>query len=162
MRIISFVVLLLVGCASMPSASAREEDEKTITAIIETWNQGWDVKDAKLAASGYSRDADWTNAFGMSAKGQGEIEKVLAHVFGLPFVMAANQSQTKQQHIRFLNQNVALVRTEVERTGQKAPDGQPMGTRHTHHLRVLSKTEEGWKIVSHLISDARDRAKPGH
>lgn len=156
------VFLTLAGCALMPNASAGDDDAKAIAAVIDTWNHGWAVKDAKLAASGYSGDADWTNAFGMSAKGRGDIEKVLAHVFGLPFVMAATQSQVKEQNIRFVNQQVALVRTVVERTGQKAPDGQPLGVRHTHHLRVFSKTEEGWTIVSHLISDARDRTSPRH
>lgn len=163
MRMTLFLSLLtLVGCALMPGASAREQDEQAIAAVIETWNQGWKDKDAKLAASGYSDDADWTNAFGMPAKGRGEIEKVLAHVFGLPFVMAATQSQAKEQHIRFPTEDVALVRTEVERKGQKTADGQLLGTRQTHHLRVLSRTDEGWKIVSHLISDARDRARPRH
>ena len=43
-----------------------------------------------------------------------------------------------------------------------APDGQPLGARHTSHLRVLHRQGANWRIVSHLISDARDRTTPSH
>jgi hypothetical protein len=59
------------------------------------------------------------------------------------------------QDIRFIRPDVALVKTRIERRGQLMSTGEPMGTRYTTHLRVLVQGGEGWRIVSHLISDSR-------
>jgi len=139
----------------------RETGAKAIAAVIDQWNHGWQAKDPKLAAAGYSEDADWTNAFGFHKQGKAAIESFLAEVFQLPHVMAAT-SKVAEQEIRFLSDDVATVRTRVERTGQTTPTGQLLGTRNTHHLRVFAKRNQQWVIVSHLISDARDPQAPGH
>jgi len=112
-----------------------------------------------LAAADYSEDADWTNAVGMYRKGRADIEAQLAYVFSLPFVMTG-RGQTIKQPIRIPARDVALVSTRVERTGQLTPSGEPLGIRHTSHLRVFVKSGGKWKIVSHLISDARDPERP--
>jgi uncharacterized protein (TIGR02246 family) len=137
-------------------------DEKhAIEEIIERWNEGWRTKDPSLATRDYSDDADWTNAFGMQRQGRAEIEALLAQVFALPFVMAAS-SQVVEQFMRFLHDDVALVWTRVERTGQLKQSGEPLGIRNTSHLRVLVKSDGAWQIVSHLVSDARDLASSEH
>ena len=147
-------VFLAVGSISAQS-KASKNDQALIEQTIENWNKAWETKDYKLATQDYSDDADWTNAFGMKRKGRGEIEKVLAEVFSLPFVMAG-QSKTVEQTVRFVKPDIALVITRVERIGQQNPTGAELGTRQTSHLRVLAKAKGQWKIVSHLISDARD------
>jgi uncharacterized protein (TIGR02246 family) len=130
-------------------------DQPLIEQAIENWNKAWQTKDSKLASQDYSADADWTNAFGMKRKGRADIEKVLAEVFALPFVMAG-QSRTVEQSVRFIKPDVALVFTRVERLGQRVASGAELGTRQTSHLRVLVKSNGRWEITSHLISDARD------
>ena len=97
----------------------------------------------------------------MKKKGRAEIEKILAEVFSLPFVVAG-QSKTAEQSIRSIKPDVALVVTRVERAGQRTPSGSELGTRQTSHLRVLMKSEGRWKIISHLISDARDTERREH
>lgn len=66
------------------------------------------------------------------------------------------------QDLRRVRPDVVLVKTRVERAGQRTPSGEPLGTRHTSHLRVFARTDVGWKIVSHLISDARDPERAQH
>jgi len=136
-------------------------DQLLIEKAIENWNKAWQTKNFKLAAQDYSDDADWTNAFGMKRKGRVEVEKVLAEVFALPFVMSG-QSKTVEQTVKFIKPDVALVITRVERVGQKVPSGTELGARQTSHLRVFVKSKEKWKIISHLISDARDTEQPKH
>ena len=159
------LVTLLSAMGFMPewavAADSTEADTQAITAAIERWNEGWRTKDAKLAASAYSDDADWTNAFGFHERGREAITSHLHQVFKLPYVMAAT-SRIAGQEIRFLSDDVAIVRTRVERTGQATPDGRPLGPRSTHHLRVFAKHGDQWVIVSHLISDARDVGAPQH
>jgi uncharacterized protein (TIGR02246 family) len=150
-----FIAMALLSAASVAQVTTSKSDRALIEQVIENWNRAWQTNDAKLAAQDYSDDADWTNAFGMKKKGRAEIEKILAEVFSLPFVMAG-QSKTAEQSVRFIKPDVALVVTRVERAGQRTPTGAELGTRQTSHLRVLMKSEGRWKIISHLISDARD------
>ena len=155
-RVIAAVIAVaLLSVVSLAQVKTAKSDQSLIEQVVENWNRAWQTKDAKLAAQDYSDDADWTNAFGMKRKGRAEIEKILGEVFSLPFVMAG-QSETANQSIRFIKPDVALVVTRVERAGQRTPSGAELGTRQTSHLRVLMKSGGRWRIVSHLISDARD------
>jgi uncharacterized protein (TIGR02246 family) len=159
----NLITLRLKANGSKPLAqdATPTSERAAIEQIVENWNRAWQTKDARLAAQDYSDDADWTNAFGMKKKGRAEIEKFLGEVFSLPFVMAG-QSKGIEQSVRFINTDVALVTTRVERVGQRTPSGEEMGTRQTSHLRVLVKSGANWKIVSHLISDARDPERREH
>ena len=156
----TIITLFLSGYANAQNKS-RNSDQLLIEQVIDNWNKAWQTKDFKLASRDYSEDADWTNAFGMKRKGRAEIEKVLAEVFALPFVMAG-QSTTVEQSVKFIKPDVALVITRVERQGQQAASGPALGTRRTSHLRVLVRYEKQWKIVNHLISDARDTQQEKH
>ncbi len=161
-RIVSAIVLTLVVTSSVWGQSeVSKNDQAGVEQVIENWNKAWQTKDYKLAAQDYSPDADWINAFGMKRRGRAEIEKVLSEVFALRFVMAG-QSKTVEQSVRFISPDVAIALTRVERAGQRIPSGTELGTRQTSHLRVLIKSEGKWKIVSHLISDARDTEQRGH
>jgi len=155
-----FLAMTLLSVVSVAQTSLTK-DRDLVEQAVENWNKAWQTKDSRLAAQDYSDDADWTNAFGMKRKGRAEIEKILAEVFALPFVMAG-QSKTVEQSVRFIDSDVALVTTRVERVGQRVESGAGMGTRQTSHLRVLVKSKGRWKIVSHLISDARDTEQRDH
>lgn len=164
MRRVSLIIIIAIVFAhslAFAQPSSSKGDRVIIEQIIENWNKGWQTKDPKLAARDYSNDANWINAFGMRKTGRSEIEMFLKEVFSLPFVMGA-ESQPVEQSIRMIEPNVALAITRVERTGQRTPSGDELGVRHTSHLRVLVKFRDGWKIVSHLISDARDPQRSVH
>jgi uncharacterized protein (TIGR02246 family) len=137
------------------------EDQRAIEEAVENWIVAWEHKDPHLAAQDYAEDADWTNVFGVTCTSRAELEEALTQMFSHPYVTAGRDTVVGQ-YIRFLGSDVALARTQVERRGQMMPSGAPMGTRHTSHLRVFARTGAGWRIVSHLISDARDRDRPEH
>jgi uncharacterized protein (TIGR02246 family) len=158
---VAILAIALLSGAGLAQTKTLKLDQAAVEQAIENWNKAWQTKDAKLAAQDYSSDADWTNAFGMSKKGRAEIEKFLTEVFSLPFVMEG-QSKTAEQSVRFIRPDVALVVTRVERTGQRTPSGMDLGIRQTSHLRVLMKSDGHWKIVSHMISDARDPVRREH
>lgn len=147
---LAFVLFLV-----LPWPVAGQDFERAaVGAVIETWNQGWRVKDADMAAAGYAEDAEWINAFGMREHGRTAIAARLHEIFALPFVMNAT-SRVANQEIRFIQPDVAVVITKIERKGQRTSSGEELGVRHTSHQRVLHKQAGRWRIVSHLISDAR-------
>jgi uncharacterized protein (TIGR02246 family) len=140
--------------------SADAEDRRLLERAVGDWMTAWERVDPQLAVQHYAADADWTNVFGVRCRTRDELETTLTHAFAQPHVMAG-VDRLVEQEVRFVNADVALVRTAVERTGQLTASGTPLGTRHTTHLRVFSRTPAGWRIVSHLISDARDSSPPG-
>ncbi len=160
-----FATALLVAVLATGRAHAQgtgsAADSAAITAAVHNWFRAWEVKDAALGARDYTTDATWTNAFGMTRQGRTAIEATLREVFALPFV-TAGESRPTAQEIRWLRPDVALVLTSVERAGQQAPDGAPLGIRRTTHHRVFLRGAAGWQIVSHLISDARSQQRPSH
>lgn len=155
------VIGLFLISGSSPIFAQSTEDRSAVLEPIARWDQAWQTRDPDLASRDYADDAHWVNAFGHRASGREQIEAILTEVFSLPFVVAG-ESRTVGHDVRFLGSDVAVVATTIERLGQLAPDGQPLGARHTSHLRVLHRQGANWRIVSHLISDARDRTTPSH
>lgn len=143
------------------SISRADEDNRAIETIYQNWYTAWETKDYKLASQDYSDDAIWVNAFGMRRVGREEIEETLKFVFAMDSVMAG-KSQTVQKTIRFIEPDVALVTSRVERVGQQTQAGETLATRKTSHLRVFVKSGGRWQIVSHLMSDARSKESSDH
>src|SRR5919107_1685248 len=114
------ILILFVTCSASGQSKMPKGDQALIEQAVENWYKAWQTKDSKLAAQDYSDDADWTNAFGMKRKGRAEIEKILAEVFALPFVMSG-QDKVVEQSVRFIKPDVALVITRVERVEQRTP-----------------------------------------
>ena len=120
---------------------------------MDDWNKAWKIKDASLAAKWYSDDADFTNAFGFSMIGKPAIEDYLTRVFKMKFVMAGDSEQTSIK-LKYISENSVLVISTISRKGQKLSDDSELGDRNTTHHRLFRKNSS-WKIIAHLISDAR-------
>ncbi len=136
------------------------EIEEELTKKIQDWNEAWRIKDPVLASKWYSDKADFTNAFGFTLEGRKEIETYLRDVFEMDFVMAGNSVQTSL-HFRVLADDVILAISKIERAGQKTNALEELGTRYTTHFRTFQK-RGSWKIVAHLISDARSTESAKH
>ena len=74
----------------------------------------------------------------------------------------AGKSKTVEKTVRFIDPDIALVTSRVERVGQQTRVSVDMPTRKTSHLRVFVKSAGKWQVVSHLISDARSKERPEH
>ena len=137
------------------SQDIQPKDSTSIANTLADWINAWETKDASLAAKWYSNSAEWTNAFGMRRTGKASIEKFLTEVFALTNVMEGKSIVKENDYIRIAKE-VILVRTLVERKGQKLISGEQMDMRNTIHHRVFKKVKGQWLIVAHLIADARD------
>lgn len=155
------LIVMGLGLALPGPAAGGDARTKAVEAVVEGWTEGWRTKNAQLACAGYADDADWTNAFGMTERGRNAICRKLAEVFSLPFVMGAT-SDVVSQDVRLLGADVAVVSTRVRRVGQQTAAGEALGARDTRHQRVLFRSGGEWRIVSHLIADARDPATGRH
>jgi uncharacterized protein (TIGR02246 family) len=132
-----------------------KKDEAAIRQIITNWDQGWKVFDAELTTRGYAGDADWTNAFGISRKGQAEIHKFLADLYKNPGIRS-RQSTPSTTTVRFIRPDIAAATSYRETVGQKSASGAAYPTRKTHDLRVFVRDKATWSIASHLIMDEKE------
>ncbi len=152
MRILVFFFVLSYSL-SLNGQVISQSDSIRIVSKIDDWNRAWRIKDHVLAAKWYSKDADFTNAFGFSMIGREAIEQYLGVVFKMDFVMAGESEQTSLK-LKSISNDAVLVISTILRTGQKMSDESELGPRRTTHHRLFKK-EEDWQIVGHLVSDAR-------
>lgn len=160
------LLLALSACTTTggsPTSGTPDRAAATerIESIVDDWSRAWVVEDPVPAASGYSDDAEFTNAFGFHRTGREAIEAYLTEVFAMDFVMAGDSREVFRE-VDFLGPDVALRRSKVERTGQTTSEGESLGVRQTSHLRVFQRRSGEWKLVSHLISDARATGSAEH
>ena len=156
MKSLTLVVLVAITWSSN-CAAHTEADRKAILETFDSWNQGWAEADAALAVRDYADDTDWTNAFGDRFEGKAALREGLEYIFSLGFVMAGDSGGNEYTDIRFLGEGVAIVRSKLVRSGQRTSSGEEMPDRHINHLRVYEKREDRWLIVSHLISQAKEK-----
>ncbi|WP_350291696.1 SgcJ/EcaC family oxidoreductase [uncultured Croceitalea sp.] len=156
--LIFFMIALTLGCKSEKKEIKidRDKDSKEILKTIDNWNEGWDKKDVELAISDYSKDTDWTNAFGDRMQSKSELRQLLTEIFAMDFVMNGVDNYINDD-VKFLTDDIALLRSTNIRTGQKWSDGTLMNDRYIHHLRVFQKTENKWEITNHMISQAHEK-----
>lgn len=144
---------LLAGCTTAQTSTPEQD----ALAVLESWNAGWAERDAELAVQDYADDIDWTNAFGDRHQGKDALLEALTFIFGLDFVMAGESEGNEYQEVRFLSEDIALIRSKLTRTGQQFRSGEVRPDRVIDHLRVLERRNGEWVIVSHLISQAEQR-----
>lgn len=157
MRPAPTVLLCLVFLMPGAVLSQTEADREAVLKTLESWNQGWAELDAALAVQDYAEDTDWTNAFGDRFQGREALEEGLEFIFSLDFVMAGQSGGNEFSDVRVLTPDVALIRSKLVRTGQRTRSGDRMPDRHINHLRVLQRRDGSWQIVSHLISEAKEK-----
>jgi len=132
-------------------------EHEAVLETLESWKKGWRTRDASIAVRDYAEDTDWTNAFGDRFEGRDALEKGLAFIFSLDFVMTGQSEGHSFEDVTFLTPDVALIRSKLVRSGQETGTGEVMNDRHINHLRVLQKREGRWLIVSHMISQAKEK-----
>lgn len=151
MRTILIVSMIL----AVWTVNAQHEmpDIKPLRQAINNWYEAWDTKDVELAVKDYGWDCDWTNAFGDRVRGKDELRALLTRIFAMDFVMAG-ESENTFDDFTFLTDDIAYVRSQTVRKGQKQRDGTLMDDRLVNHLRIFWRLDDEWQIVSHLISQA--------
>ncbi len=137
--------------------SQTDADRTAVLETLDSWNQGWVERNAALAVQDYSEDVDWTNAFGDRFQGRDALRKGLEFIFSLDFVMAGDSGGNEFADVSFLTPDIALLRSKLIRLEQQTSGGEVMPDRHIHHLRVLQRRDGKWQIVSHLISQAKEK-----
>ena len=137
----------------------QSEDQNVIRQITENWISGWQTCNSALAVEGFAEDVDWVNAFGVKKRGREEVQAFLDWVFSLPNATERKNSE-KITSIRFIRSDVALVNSDFQVEKQRYVTGEEMPDRKGHAIRVMTKEEGLWQIVSMMIMDEKPSRPP--
>jgi uncharacterized protein (TIGR02246 family) len=140
-------------------AQGTAEDDRAVRAVVTTIIHAWQSRDVDSMAAAYAPDADWTNAFGVQRHGRAQIRSFVERVFRNPQRAGVRQTVDSIVSVRFPAPTVAVVHEYGEQEGQQLSTGEPVGTRRTHWLLVLQKSEGSWLVASHLVMD--EHTDPG-
>jgi uncharacterized protein (TIGR02246 family) len=140
----------------MTDAAGSPEDQQAVGEGMMRLATAFRTLDPNGLEALYSEDADWTNAFGTTKKGAAEIVAYLTQLFADPHFAAGKPVGPPQASMRFVTDDVAVVKTYIEREGQQTSDGEQLPVRRNHSLKVFRREVGGWRIVSDIYMDARD------
>jgi uncharacterized protein (TIGR02246 family) len=137
---------------------ASDEDEGAVFEVLLSIGAAFRGLDATGIEKLYVDDADWTNAFGTTLKGNQEIFQYLKELFANTHFAAGAVIGAPEASVRFLGDDVAVAKTYLERAGQETAEGETLPKRRNHSLKVLVKDAGTWRIVSDIYMDARDES----
>ncbi|MGE5147485.1 MAG: SgcJ/EcaC family oxidoreductase [Candidatus Eiseniibacteriota bacterium] len=137
----------------MPMNSGEQGVASMVDALVKAWN----VHDPRAFAACFAADADFTNVFGMAAKGRDAVEQFHAPIFETMFRdsrLSATDTRT-----RFLNDEIAAVDVRWEMTGARDPMGKEWPKRHGLMSLIAMQDGRRWSIaVMHNMDIADDMA----
>ena len=128
-------------------------DQAGITATIGTLLAGFQRRDAGLLTGVYTGDADWVNAFGSVKRGSAEIIAYLRGLFADQNFDDGQLAAFPASTLRRVTDDVVIVSTRLQVTGQGLVGGGAIALRDNHSLHKQPAGQ--WQIISEMFSDAR-------
>lgn len=151
-----------LGLDGLDSVPALDQTELLVT--LRNLLVGFQQRDADMLVDVYTADADWVNAFGSVKRGATEIVDYLRGLFADANFNDGQLVAPPRSAIRSFSENIAVVSTHLQVSGQGLLDGGTIPLRDNHSLHVLQKQADArWKVVSEIYMDARsDRSYVNH
>lgn len=116
----------------------------------------WMARDASMLANLFAEDADFVNVVGLWWEKREQIEK--SHAYGFSRIFADSTLRVGRTRLRRMG-DVAVVHARFTLTGQRAPDGAPLGARRTVMTFVMSRRDGGWVCVAAQNTDIHGGAE---
>jgi uncharacterized protein (TIGR02246 family) len=138
---------LPLAISSAQGQSTTSADAAAIKQAVADFTDAFNRHDPRSTAACFSEDADLTNTRGMSNHGRKEIDEHYGSLFA-GFLKNAHRT-VSVRNIRFLTPEKALVDSDWEMTGSKAPDGSNLDIPIRKGLLdwVMAKENGRWLIT---------------
>ncbi|MCB5164655.1 SgcJ/EcaC family oxidoreductase [Streptomyces bambusae] len=134
----------------------REIEEERIRSLIHGMVAGYEEYRADAFADLYAEDAELTNVVGRTLSGRQAVLGHLRRLFAEPRFLAGRPVGETRSQLRWVTDDVVVVRTYQERAGQQTTSGAVLPTRRTHSLKVLRREDDAWRVVSDFYMDERE------
>ena len=125
--------------------SLHAEAEKAVRQLVEAFVDAWNVHDASAFARVFADDADFTNVFGMHARGRETIAQFHRPIFETIF--KDSRLAAAETTVRFIRPDVAAVDVRWEMTGARDPMGNEWPLRRGLINLTIVREADTWSIV---------------
>ncbi|WP_227447598.1 SgcJ/EcaC family oxidoreductase [Cognatishimia sp. F0-27] len=119
--------------------------------FAEAFAAAWASREGDAIAALFTEDADFVNVTGLWWHGRAAIAK--PHDYALKSFFARSELRPGRSETRRLAETVAVQRCRFRLDGQRTPDGQEAGPRHTILTFVLVRQADGWRAASAQNTD---------
>ena len=131
--------------------------EQGVASMVDALVKAWNVHDPRAFAACFAADADFTNVFGMAAKGRDAVEQFHAPIFETMF--RESRLSATDTRTRFLRNEIAAVDVRWEMTGARDPMGKEWPKRKGLMSLIAMQDGSRWSIaVMHNMDIADDMA----
>lgn len=113
--------------------------------VVDSLVAAWNVHDPGRFAAAFHSDADFTNVFGMHAKGAEAIAGFHAPLFETMF--RDSKLMATDTEVRFIRPDVAVIDARWEMTGARDPDGNEWPARRGLMNLVVTPEDGGWSVA---------------
>ena len=115
------------------------QDERAITALLQTLAEGWARRDGELFASAFTEDADFINMQALALRGRAEIAAHHNRIFN--GVYQGTRLRVDETHVRLIRPDVATIEVAA------AVEGLPQ-ERRAHALAIAVRDATGWHLCT--------------
>jgi uncharacterized protein (TIGR02246 family) len=119
--VLLFVSFPLAMAWGQSQSNTADADSTAIKQAVADYTDAFNRHDGHATGASFTEDADLTNMRGMSNHGRKEVEEHYASIYA-GFLKNAHRTDSVKS-IRFVTPSTALVDSDWEMTGSKAPDG---------------------------------------
>lgn len=123
---------------------SNSEAEQAAKQIVDSLVDAWNVHDAHAFAAIFAQSADFTNVFGMEARGREAIEQFHRPMFQTMF--RDSRLVATDTRIRLIRPDVAALDVRWAMTGARDPDGNEWPDRRGLINMVVTCEQGVWSI----------------
>jgi uncharacterized protein (TIGR02246 family) len=122
-----------------------ENDDTAIRKVFSDYEAAWNSHDMKAFVKLFRDDAEAINVVGMHWRGKAAIEK--SHTVYHEILFKNHNIKTDDVQIRSLGHGHAIAVVTTTNDAFTTPDGQKMSKAQNRQTYVLTKADDGWKVV---------------
>jgi uncharacterized protein (TIGR02246 family) len=131
-----------------PTAKAKalsKEDNAAIRKVFSDWEAAWNSHDMKALVKLYREDAEAINVVGMYWRGRDVIEKT--HTAYHETIFKKHNCKVDDVTVRSIGEGYAIAVVTMTGDAFTTPAGQNLPSYQNRITFVLTKAEDGWKVV---------------
>lgn len=150
------VITILPPALCLTQSKTTPPEQDAIQAVIRSWTESFEKRDANLRNNLLTDDTVFFNAFGVERVGRQEVATFWTELFATGTFDHAKVVIPKET-IKFLRPDLAIVDRFEEVTDQRGVEtGKPLPPRKVHLTFVVAKEGGRWLVAYYRAGDLRD------
>jgi uncharacterized protein (TIGR02246 family) len=149
MRLVTYaIIVLLFGCLTHAHGQGHaltKDDDAAIRAVVANIEKGWNTHDMKFYGSQFRDDAEFINVVGMHWHGRDAV--MAAHTAFHATSFKNHNIKTNAVETRSIGDGCAIAVVTTTNDAFTTPAGDVIPVAQNRQTYVLTKGQDGWKIV---------------